>query len=119
MSQEPLISVLVPAYNAEAFLEQCLESIVAQTYRHLEIIVVDDGSTDGTATISDRWAERDDRIRVIHQPNGGLSAARNTALDIMSGKYVAMVDSDDVIHTEFAATLLQAIEAHHASMAVG
>ena len=62
MSQEPLISVLVPAYNAEAFMEQCLESIVAQTYRHLEIIVVDDGSTDGTATISDRWAERDDRI---------------------------------------------------------
>jgi glycosyltransferase involved in cell wall biosynthesis len=119
MSQEPLISVLVPAYNAEAFLEQCLESIVAQTYRHLEIIVVDDGSTDGTATISDRWAERDDRIRVIHQPNGGHSAARNTALDAMTGELVIMVDSDDVLHPQFTATLLELMQKHDADIAVG
>lgn len=119
MIDQPLISVIVPVYNVAEYLDECLESIVNQTYRQLEILVVDDGSTDGSGDMCDRWAERDDRIRVIHQPNGGLSAARNTALDIMSGKYVAMVDSDDVIHTEFAATLLQAIEAHHASMAVG
>ena len=119
MSQEPLISVLVPAYNAEAFLEQCLESIVAQTYRHLEIIVVDDGSTDGTATISDRWAERDDRIRVIHRPNGGHSAARNTALDAMTGELVIMVDSDDVLHPQFTATLLDLMQKHDADIAVG
>ena len=119
MSQEPLISVLVPAYNAEAFLEQCLESIVAQTYRHLEIIVVDDGSTDGTATISDRWAERDDRIRVIHQPNGGHSAARNAALDAMTGELVIMVDSDDVLHPQFTATLLDLMQKHDADIAVG
>ena len=119
MSQVPLISVLVPAYNAEAFLEQCLESIVAQTYRYLEIIVVDDGSTDGTATISDRWAERDDRIRVIHQPNGGHSAARNTALDAMTGELVIMVDSDDVLHPQFTATLLELMQKHDADIAVG
>ena len=118
MSQEPLISVLVPAYNAEAFLEQCLESIVAQTYRHLEIIVVDDGSTDSSGAISDRWAERDDRIRVIHQPNGGHSAARNTALEAMTGELVMMVDSDDVIHPEFTATLLGLIQEHDADIAV-
>ena len=68
---EPLISVIVPVYNGEAFLDQCLESIVVQDYARLEIIIVDDGSTDGTASISDRWAERDSRVRVIHQPNGG------------------------------------------------
>ena len=118
MSQEPLISVLVPAYNAEAFLEQCLESIFAQTYRHLEIIVVDDGSTDSSGAISDRWAERDDRIRVIHQPNGGHSAARNTALDAMTGELMMMVDSDDVIHPEFTATLLGVMQEHNADIAV-
>ena len=83
---EPLISVIVPVYNAEKLLDQCLESIVAQTYPHLEILVVDDGSTDGSGEKCDRWAERDERIRVIHQPNGGHSAARNTALDAMTGK---------------------------------
>ena len=118
MSPEPLISVLVPAYNAEAFLEQCLESIVAQTYHHLEIIVVDDGSTDNSGAISDRWAERDDRIRVIHQPNGGHSAARNTALDAMTGELVMMVDSDDIVHPEFAFTLLDAMRRHDADITV-
>ena len=116
---EPLISVIVPAYNAEAFLDQCLESIVAQSYRHLEIIVVDDGSTDGTGEICDRWAGQDERIRVIHQANGGHSAARNTALDAMSGELVRMGDSDDVLHTEFAATLLDAMISHDADIAVG
>ena len=119
MNQQPLISVIVPVYNAEAFLDQCLESIVAQTYRHLEIIVVDDGSTDGSETMCDRWAERDERIRVIHQPNGGHSAARNTALDAMTGELVMMVDSDDVVHPEFAATLLDVMQQYDADIAVG
>lgn len=116
---EPLISVIVPAYNAEAFLDQCLESIVAQSYRHLEILVVDDGSTDGTGALCDRWAERDSRIRIIHQPNGGHSAARNAALDAMTGELVAMVDSDDVLHPEFASLLLQAMRQSGADIAVG
>ena len=115
---EPLISVIVPAYNAAAFLDQCLQSIVAQTYRNLEIIVVDDGSTDGTHAMCDRWAERDERIRIIHQPNGGHSAARNTALDAMTGELVMMVDSDDVVHPAFAATLLKVMLQHDADIAV-
>ena len=116
---EPLISVIVPAYNAEAFLDQCLESIVAQSYRHLEILVVDDGSTDGTGALCDRWAERDHRIRVIHQPNGGHSAARNAALDAMTGELITMVDSDDVLHPDFAATLLDTMRQTGADIAVG
>ena len=119
MISEPLISVIVPVYNAEKYLGQCLESIVAQSYRHLEIIVVDDGSTDGSGTICDRWAERDERIRVIHQPNGGHSAARNTALDAMKGDLVMMVDSDDVLHPQFAEALLQLQQCDDADIAVG
>ena len=118
MDQQPLISVLVPAYNAEKYLDQCLESIVGQTYRHLEIIVVDDGSTDGSGEICDRWAGRDERIRVIRQPNGGHSAARNTALDTMTGELMMMVDSDDVLHPKFVATLLDVLQEYDADIAV-
>ena len=116
---QPLISVIVPVYNVEQYLDACMESIVAQSYRHLEILVVDDGSTDSSGEMCDRWAERDERIRVIHQPNGGLSAARNTALDAMSGELVIMVDSDDVMHPEAAALLLETMQQHDADLAVG
>lgn len=115
---EPLISVIVPVYNAVGFLDQCLKSIVAQTYRNLEILVVDDGSTDGSGGLCDQWAARDERISVIHQPNGGHSAARNTALDVMSGELVMMVDSDDLLHPEFARTLLQVLGQSGADIAV-
>lgn len=116
---EPLISVIVPVYNAEAFLDQCLQSITTQSYRRLEIIVVDDGSTDSTGEKCDRWAGLDERIRVIHQPNGGHSAARNTALDAMTGELVMMVDSDDVLHPGFAESLLQLLQRDDADIAVG
>lgn len=118
MANDPLISVIVPVYNAAAFLDQCLTSIVAQTYRNLEILVVDDGSTDGSTEMCDRWAGRDERIRVIHQPNGGHSAARNTALDVMMGSLVTMVDSDDVLHPEFVSTLLEVMSGNDADIAV-
>ena len=118
MDQQPLISVIVPVYNAEAFLDHCLESIVGQSYRHLEIIAVDDGSTDGSEMKCDRWAEQDKRIRVIHQPNGGHSAARNTGLDAMTGELMMMVDSDDVLHPDFTATLLSLMQNHDADIAV-
>ena len=88
---EPLISVIVPVYNAEKYLDQCLESIVAQRYRHLEIIVVDDGSTDTSGERIDRWAERDERIRVIHQPNGGYGKAMNAGLRAATGEYFAFI----------------------------
>lgn len=119
MITEPLISVIVPVYNVEGYLDPCLESIVSQSYRHLEILVVDDGSTDASGAMCDRWAERDERIRVIHQPNGGLSAARNSALDAMTGEWVIMVDSDDVLHPQATATLLQAAVGTHADVVVG
>ena len=119
MNDQPLISVIVPVYNVEQYLDACMESIVVQTYRQLEILVVDDGSIDSSGEICDRWAERDERIRVIHQPNGGLSAARNTALDIMQGKLVMMVDSDDVLHPECTSVLLNAMRDNAADISIG
>ena len=93
----PLVSVIVPVYNVAPYLEQCLDSIVNQTYRHLEIILVDDGSTDESGAICDRYAEQDSRIKVVHKENGGQSSARNVALDMMMGEWVLFVDSDDWI----------------------
>ena len=119
MISEPLISVIVPVYNVEEYLDQCLESIVGQSYRHLEILVVDDGSTDSSGDMCDRWAERDERIRVFHQPNGGLSAARNTALNAMTGEWVTMVDSDDVLHPDATAILFDTIQREQADMVIG
>ena len=119
MNENPLISVIVPVYNVETYLDQCLESIVNQSYGHLEILVVDDGSTDNSDMICDRWAGQDERIRVIHQPNGGLSAARNTALDAMQGELVTMVDSDDVLHPMALSILLSTLTSHQADIAVG
>ena len=119
MITEPLISVIVPVYNVERYLNQCLDSIVGQSYRNLEILVVDDGSTDGSGEMCDRWAERDKRIRVIHQPNGGLSAARNAALDVMQGEMVTMVDSDDVLHPSAIKVMKEALGKSQASIIVG
>lgn len=92
-----LISVIVPVYNVEPYVAKCIESIQNQSYQHLEIILVDDGSTDDSGDICDQYASYDDRIKVIHQENAGLSAARNTGIDIANGDYIAFVDSDDYI----------------------
>ena len=113
---EPLISVIVPVYNVAEYLDQCLDSIVNQSYRQLEILVIDDGSTDDSGNMCDRWAERDERIRVVHQPNGGLSAARNTALDMMTGELVIMVDSDDLLHPEAVTILLRTMQEFQADV---
>ena len=114
-----LISVIIPVYNVERYLPRCLESVVGQTYRELEILVVDDGSTDSCGRLCDQWAARDTRIRVIHKPNGGLSDARNAALDVMNGQYVAMVDSDDSLEPDAIATLHRLLVDHRADVAVG
>lgn len=93
----PLISVIIPVYNVEKYLHRCLDSVIAQTYQNLENICVDDGSIDDSGKICDQYAVRDARIKVIHQENQGLSAARNRGLDAAEGEYIAFVDSDDYI----------------------
>ena len=97
MENLPLISVIVPVYKVEQYLDKCISSIVNQTYKNLEIILVNDGSPDNSGAICDDWAEKDGRIKVIHKENGGSGKARNVALDIARGRYIAFVDSDDYI----------------------
>ena len=94
---QPLISVIVPVYKVEAYLDRCVASIVSQTYQNLEIILVDDGSPDHSGAICDQWAAKDPRIKVIHKENGGGGSARNAALDIAQGDFIAFVDSDDYL----------------------
>ena len=108
MEQNVLISVIVPVYNVEAYLNRCVDSILAQTYENLEIILVDDGTKDASDKICDAYAAQDSRIRVIHKPNGGLSSARNAGIDIATGDYVAFVDSDDWIEPDTYEHLLSA-----------
>ena len=96
-----LVSVIVPVYNVEKYLSDCIESITNQTYRQLEIILVDDGSTDASGDICDEYGKKDERIQVIHKENGGLSDARNTGLDRCTGEYIAFVDSDDIVSVRF------------------
>lgn len=90
-----LISIIVPVYNVEKYLNKCIDSIINQTYKNIEIILVDDGSTDNSGKICDEYLLRDSRIKVIHKNNGGLSSARNEGINISSGEYIGFVDSDD------------------------
>ncbi len=104
------ISVIVPVYNVEKWLEECVESIVNQTYKNLEIILVDDGSIDKSSEICDDWKIRDSRIKVIHKKNGGLSSARNAGLDICTGEYIAFIDGDDYIKDNMFECLINIAE---------
>ncbi|UPZ37825.1 glycosyltransferase [Sphingobacterium sp. PCS056] len=104
-----LVSVIVPVYNVERYLKHCVDSIVGQTYTHLEIILVDDGSPDGCGAICDYYAELDSRIQVIHKTNGGLSDARNAGIHRAKGEFIAFVDSDDLVHPQFIEILISQI----------
>lgn len=117
-SSEELISVIVPIYKVENYLEKCVETIVNQTYLNLEIILVDDGSPDSCGTICNKLAEKDSRIRVIHKKNGGLSDARNAGIRIATGEYFLFVDSDDFISYSMIETLYKSIKKNNADMAV-
>lgn len=107
MRSTELVSVIVPVYNAISYLDTCVGGIVSQSYPELEILLVDDGSTDSSGVLCDKWAEKDSRIRVIHKANGGQSTARNAGLDVCKGNYVVFVDADDCIHRELIAYLHQ------------
>lgn len=112
------ISVIVPVYNIAAYLDECVSSLAAQTHRDLEIMLIDDGSTDGSGELCDAWARRDERVKAIHKVNGGAASARNAGLDQCTGDFVCFVDSDDVVEPDHAAHLLQTLREHQADMAV-
>lgn len=117
MAKTPIISVIVPVYKVELYLDRCVESILAQTYTALDIILVDDGSPDNSGAMCDEWARKDDRVRVIHKENGGLSDARNFGLNVATGEYIVFIDSDDVIHPDMFRVLLQAMQETDAQIA--
>jgi len=114
----PLISVVVPVYNVGKYLARCVDSILGQTYGNLEVVLVDDGSTDQCPGMCDAYARRDDRVKVIHQANGGLSNARNAGIDIASGAFIGFVDGDDYISAQMYEALYTALSAGDADMSV-
>ena len=103
------VSVIIPVYNVQDYLARCIDSVVTQTHHDLEILLVDDGSTDASGDICNKLARQDQRITVIHKENGGLSDARNAGLDAMTGDYVTFIDGDDYVHPRFVEHLLRTI----------
>ena len=118
LQNDALISVIVPIYNVEQFLRPCVDSILNQTYSNLQIVLVDDGSTDSCPTICDEYASQDDRIFVIHKSNGGLSEARNVGIDIARGSYITFIDSDDVIAVDMIEYLYALLRISNADISV-
>lgn len=110
------VSIIIPVYNTEKYLDRCLQSVVNQTYGNLEAIVVDDGSTDASLDICQAWAGRDARIRVLHQENGGLSSARNLGLQAAEGEYLTFLDSDDCMAADKLQVMIEAMEKYRADM---
>lgn len=115
---ERLISVIIPVYNSEKFLPRCLDSVLKNTYKKLEVILVNDGSTDNSGVICDRYAKIDNRVKVIHQSNKGTAAARNKALSIANGEYIAFADNDDFIHQDFYKIACTTLENTNADMVI-
>lgn len=110
------ISIIIPVYKVEPYLRQCLDSVVNQTYKNLEIILVDDGSPDNCGAICDEYAKKDERIRVIHKRNEGLPAARNEGIRAATGEWLAFVDSDDWCELDYYEKLIDAVKGHEADI---
>ena len=106
---KPLVSVIIPIYKVEKYLDRCIKTILDQAYNNLEIILVDDGSPDNCPQICDEWAKKDNRIKVIHKENGGVSSARNMGLDASTGEYISFIDPDDIIHPDYYDILMSNI----------
>ncbi|HFI0148939.1 TPA: glycosyltransferase family 2 protein [Streptococcus suis] len=115
----PLISVIIPIYNVEKYLARCLNSVVHQTYTNLEIILINDGTPDGSVAIAEAYQEKDKRIKLLHQENAGLSEARNTGIAAATGDYIAFLDSDDWLELDAYEYLLQLLVAHDADISIG
>lgn len=109
-TEKPLISVIVPVYNVGPYLTPCVDSLLGQTYQHIEVLLIDDGSTDGSGAVCDGYAARDPRVRVLHQKNQGVSAARNAGLDAAAGAYIAFVDADDYVAPDYLEVLQRDLE---------
>ncbi len=119
MDNKPLISIIVPVYNVEKYIRRCLDSLINQTYKNLEIILVDDGSPDNSGAVCDEYAKLDSRIKVIHKENGGVSSARNVGLDNVSGEYVGFIDSDDYVALDMYEVLYNNLAANDADISMG
>ncbi|MDE5554956.1 MAG: glycosyltransferase [Muribaculaceae bacterium] len=115
----PAISVIVPVYNSQSYLKECVESVLTQSFSEWELILVDDGSTDDSNSICQRYASTDHRVRVISKPNGGLSSARNAGLDIATGKYVFFLDADDELYPYSLSLLYDIAESNNADITIG
>lgn len=118
MNKRDKISVIIPVYNVEPYLEECILSVCRQTYDNLEIILVDDGSTDNCGTICDNYAGIDSRIRVLHKKNGGLSDARNFGIEIATGEYITFIDSDDYVYKDYISYLYKLICKYQADISI-
>lgn len=112
------LSIIIPIYNSELYLKRCLDSIIAQTYTNLEIICINDGSTDSGGKICDEYAQKDSRIKVYHKPNGGESSARNAGLRLVTGKYIGFIDNDDWIEPNMYESLYASAESNNVPMSV-
>ena len=118
MNESPKISVILPVYNVEKYLRKCLDSVINQTYKNLEIILVNDGSTDNSGKICEEYALNDKRIKVIHKENGGISSARNAAIDIAKGQYITFIDSDDDVELDYIGYLYDILKKFNCKMSV-
>ena len=117
--EQPLISLILPVYGVEDYLEECIQSVVGQTYQNIEIILVDDGSKDRCPQIIDEWAKKDPRIRPVHKENGGQSSARNLGMELAKGEYITFIDSDDWVAPEYCQLLYEAIISCNGQISVG
>ena len=112
------VSVIIPIYNVEKYLEKCLNTIINQTYKNLEIILIDDGSTDKSSTICDEYCEKDKRIKVIHKNNEGVSSARNKGIELSKGKYIVFIDPDDYVTDEHVEVLYDCIISNNVDLVI-
>ncbi|MFT8357935.1 glycosyltransferase family 2 protein [Bifidobacterium aquikefiri] len=119
LANKPLVSIIVPVYNAQRYLRHCVDSILGQSYRNLQILLIDDGATDASGDICDEYAAHDSRVKVIHKHNGGIASAQNAGLDAATGDCIAFCDNDDIMHNNNVEHLLMALQKSHADMAKG